>query len=195
MSTAAREVFVIKNIGRKLLVAAATTVAPEFATRQPNGSYCRIQKCTPISLRNGRDTLVWRNLMPKANNFAVSPAVLRLFGPKVSVQTTRSAARGRPECHRSRLHRVARSSKQSVTTLLQAAERRLQIPKLGNKESTDLGPTGEAYLMNAKAVAKALRCASRPSTIWSKVGGGACAGEQCDTGSGRCVETGSFERG
>jgi excisionase family DNA binding protein len=41
--------------------------------------------------------------------------------------------------------------------LLQAAAKRFRIPKLGNKESTDLGLTGEVYLMSVKEVAKALR--------------------------------------
>jgi excisionase family DNA binding protein len=41
--------------------------------------------------------------------------------------------------------------------LLQAAAKRLRIPKLGSKESTDLGLTGDVYLMSVREVARALR--------------------------------------
>jgi excisionase family DNA binding protein len=50
--------------------------------------------------------------------------------------------------------------------LLQAANR-LRIPKLGNKESIDLGLAGEVYLMSVREVAKALRVCT--ATVYNMV--------------------------
>ena len=72
-----------------------------------------------------------------------------------------------PPCRVHRSQRVARSSTLLVTTLLQAAAKRLRIPRLGNKESTDLRFAGEVYLMSVREVAKALRvCAT---TVYNMV--------------------------
>ncbi|HEY5960487.1 MAG TPA: helix-turn-helix domain-containing protein [Polyangiaceae bacterium] len=109
--------------------------------------------------------------------------------PNVTVQV------GPPRrVHRSQ--RVARSSSRLVTTLLQAAAKRLRIPRLGNKESTDLGLTGEVYLMSVKEVAKALRVCT--ATVYDMVDTGELAHVRVSNAIRvvvRCAEIGTSERG
>ena len=89
-----------------------------------------------------------------------------LFADSAALQPSVTVQVGLPRrVHRSQ--RLARNRSPLVTTLLQAAAKRLRIPKLGDKESTDLGLTGEVYLMSVKEVAKTLRVCT--ATVYNLV--------------------------